>query len=160
MKRVEYVDRFVSDVFRTIDDEKWLFRAVSHSHAVSRFAYLLALRRGEDAEIAAVSGLLHDLYAYEHLDYNDHAHLGAVRAAEVLTLLGMFTEAEIDVVRAAVWHHDDLDRTDGPMDEILKDADMLDNSLTRPVDTLKPHEQMRFRAVMSELGIVQCIFNQ
>ena len=155
MTRIEFVERFVNECYMKVRDPKWQIRAIAHSHAVSRMAVLLARRRGEDAEIAAVSGLLHDLYAYEHLDYADHAHLGAGRAREVLAAMGMFSEKEMDAVYSAVWHHDDLDQTGSPMDEILKDADLFDNSLGRQLDALKPHEQKRLMAALSELGIRQ-----
>ena len=42
--------------------------------------------------------------------------------------------------------------TDSPMDEILKDADVIDHSLSDPTKAVKPHEQARYAKLCGELG--------
>ena len=39
-----------------------------------------------------------------------------------------------------------------PMDEILKDADVIDHSLSDPTKEVKPHEQARYAKLCGELG--------
>lgn len=39
------------------------------------------------------------------------------------------------------------------MDEILKDADVIDHSLTDPTKDIKAHEQERFAKLCEELGL-------
>jgi HD superfamily phosphodiesterase len=40
---------------------------MSHMVAASQFCALIALKRGENAELATIAGLLHDIYAYRML---------------------------------------------------------------------------------------------
>ena len=78
-----------------------------------------------------MAGLLHDLYAYKSGSYDDHAHLGAEYARKLLEKLAITTPEETDVICAAIWHHDSKAEVDGPMDEILKDADVIDRHRDR-----------------------------
>ncbi len=153
MDRVSMAEAFVFGRFNQIGDAKWRTRAVYHSHAVSLLCALLADKRGLDPEVAAIAGLLHDLYAYEKQDYADHAHLGAARAREVLESLGLTTAAENGLIASAIYHHDDLTLTDGPMDELLKDADLIDNALSRPARGIKENESARIEKIRAELGL-------
>ena len=153
MDRVSQVEAFAFERFNQIDDAKWRTRAVYHSHAVSLICVLLAKKRGLDPEIAAITGLLHDLYAYERRDYADHAHKGAARAKEVLASLGLTTAAENEAIASAIDHHDDLTLVDGPMDEVLKDADLIDNAMSHPAREVKENEAERIRRIREELGL-------
>jgi phosphoglycolate phosphatase-like HAD superfamily hydrolase len=112
-------------------------------------------KRGLDAELAAVCGQLHDLAAYERLSYDNHAALGAERAVQFLRELGEQDEAALCLVHSAILRHDDLGKTDGPMDEVLKDADLLDNAQLRAPEKLRPEEIKRLYRVFEELGIRQ-----
>ena len=152
MNRLECVRKEVYHIFDGIDDEAWRCRALTHSHAVALTASLLARRRGANPELAAVAGLLHDLYAYEHRDYTDHASLGAARAKVFLAGIGLFSENEIGMIADAVFHHDDLDVVSGLMDEILKDADLCDNALSDPNRPVRDTERDRVARLLRELG--------
>jgi hypothetical protein len=39
------------------------------------------------------------------------------------------------------------------MDEILKDADVIDHSLSDPTKEVKPHEAARYARLCAELGL-------
>ena len=151
--RVSAVEAFVFERFNGIDEAKWRTRAVYHSHSVSLLCVLLARKRGLAPEVAAIAGLLHDLYAYERRDYIDHAHRGAARAREVLESLGVSTPEENELIASAIYHHDDLTLIDGPMDELLKDADLMDNALSHPAREIKENEAARIARLRAELGI-------
>ena len=153
MDRVSQVEAFAFERFNQIDDAKWRTRAVYHSHAVSLICVLLAKKRGLDPEIAAITGLLHDLYAYERRDYADHAHKGAARAKEVLASLGLTTAAENEAIASAIDHHDDLTLVDGPMDEVLKDADVIHHCMNDLSKSVKDKEKARFEALCREFGM-------
>jgi len=45
---------------------------------------MIAKKRRQNSELAAMSGLLHDLWAYKSGSYDDHAHHGADYARKVL----------------------------------------------------------------------------
>ncbi|MBO4297568.1 MAG: HD domain-containing protein [Clostridia bacterium] len=153
MDRVSAVEAFAFGRFNEIEDAKWRTRAIYHSHAVSLLCALLARKRGLDAETAAIAGLLHDFYAYERRDYADHAHRGAARAKEILETLGLTTPRENETICSAIYHHDDLTVTDGPMDELLKDADLVDNALSHPARAAKENEAARLEKLREELGL-------
>ena len=153
MDRVSAVEAFVFQRFNEIEDAKWRARALYHSHAVSLLGALLARRRGEDAEVAAIAGLLHDFYAYERRDYADHAHAGAARAKEILESLNLTAPRENEIICSAIFHHDDLVAVDAPMDEILKDADLIDNAMSHPARDVKENEAARVARLRDELGL-------
>lgn len=127
--------------------------AIVHLYGVSLAATMLAKKRGLDPEIAAMAAMLHDLHAYRSGSYDDHAHKGADLAREILTELNLTDDAETEQICSAIYHHDDKQAEDGPMDEVLKDADVIHhcmNDLSKPV---KEKEQMRFAKICTEFGM-------
>ena len=46
-----------------------------------------------------------------------------------------------------------IDEVGASMDEILKDADVINYSLTDPTKEIKAHEQERFAKLCEELGL-------
>ncbi|MDO4866769.1 MAG: HD domain-containing protein [Clostridia bacterium] len=153
MSRIKDLQKQVHKVLGKMGDGDKRSKAVAHLHGVALAASVLAKKRGENAELAAMAGLLHDLYAYKSGSYDDHAHLGAEYARKLLNKLGMTTDAETEVICSAIWHHDGKAETDGPMDEILKDADVIDHSLSDPTKEVKPHERERCGKLCAELGL-------
>ena len=127
--------------------------AVAHLHGVALAAAILAKKRGEDAEIATMAGLLHDLYAYTAGSYDDHAHLGADYARKVLNKLNVASPEETEMICSAIWNHSSKDEVNGAIDEILKDADVLHHTLNDPTKAVKEHEQARYTALCGELGL-------
>ena len=71
-------------VFKVLADTDEPMKAMAHLHGVSLAAVMIARQCGQDAELAAMAGLLHDLWAYKSGSYDDHAHLGADYARIVL----------------------------------------------------------------------------
>ena len=114
---------------------------------------MLAKKRGENAELAAMAGLLHDLYAYKSGSYDGHALLGAENAHKLLNKLALTTGEESEIICSAIWHHDSKAETDGPMDEILKDADVIEHSLSDPTKEVKLYERERYEKLRAELGL-------
>jgi HD superfamily phosphodiesterase len=127
--------------------------ATAHLYGVSLAATMIAKKRGLDPEIASMAAMLHDLHAYKSGSYADHAHLGADRARQILTELALTDEAETEQICSAIYHHDDKAAVDSPMDEVLKDADVIHhcmNDLSKPI---KEKEQARFDKLCVEFGM-------
>ena len=124
-----------------------------HLYSVSQTCTLLAMKRGQNVELAAIAGLLHDIHAYQTGNRKDHAHQGALAAKKILQELNLFSEEEIDMVSQAIWHHSDKDTVDSPFDEVLKDADALQHFLIMPLAEPVPHEAARVSKLKEELGI-------
>ena len=153
MSRIRELQKQVHKVLEKMEDGDKRAKAIAHLHGVALAAAVLAKKRGENAELATMAGLLHDLYAYKNGSYDDHAHLGADYARKLLEKLAITTLEETDVVCSAIWHHDSKAEVDGPMDEILKDADVIDHSLSDPMKEIKAHEVARYAKLRAELGL-------
>ena len=102
MSRIKELQKQVHKVLEKLEDGDKRLKAVAHLHGVALAAAVLAKKRGQDPELATMAGLLHDLYAYKSGSYDDHAHLGAEYARKLLGKLELTTEAETDVVCAAI----------------------------------------------------------
>ena len=100
-----------------------------------------------------MAAMLHDLHAYKSGSYDDHAHLGAELARQILTELALTDEAETEQICSAIYHHDDKPVVDSPMDEVLKDADVIDHCLKDSSKPVKEKEQARFEALCAEFGL-------
>ena len=153
MSRIKDLQKRVHKILKdNMDDNQKRAAAIAHLHGVSLAAVMIAKKRGENPELAAMAGLLHDLYAYKSGSYDDHAHKGADYAGEVLKDLGITSKEETDIVCSAIWHHDSKAEIDSPMDEVLKDADVIHHSLGDPTKEVKEHEKERYEKLCREFG--------
>ena len=155
MSRIRDLQKQVYKVLEKIEDSDKRAKAVAHLHGVALAAAVLAKKRGEDAELAVMAGLMHDLHAYRSGSYDDHERLGADCARKLLAKLAITTPEETEIICSAIRHHGSKAVVDGPMDEILKDADVIDHSLSDPTKEVKEHEKERYAKLCAELGLVQ-----
>ena len=152
MSRIKELQKYVHHVLEGNEKEA---SQIAHLHGVALAAAILAKKRGEDAELATMAGLLHDLHAYKAGSYDDHAHLGADYARKVLKKLELTSPEETDIICTAIWNHDSKDTIGAPMDEILKDADVLHHTLGDPTKEVKEHERERYEKLCEELGLAE-----
>lgn len=150
MSRIKELQKQVIKVLASTNDP---VKAMAHLHGVSLTAVMIAKKRGENEELAAMAGLLHDLWAYKSGSYNDHANFGADYARKVLDKTGLTDPAETDIICSAIRHHDDKASVDGPFDEVLKDADVIDHCLTDPTKEIKEKERERYEKLCREFGL-------
>ena len=153
MGRLKELRKYVNRELNKMEDAKDRISAVNHLYGVSLAATILAKKRGLDPELAAMAAMLHDLHAYKTGSYDDHAHLGAELAREILTDLGLTTGEETDIICSAIYHHDDKLVIDGPMDEVLKDADVIHHCMNDLSKSIKEKEQARFDKLCAEFGL-------
>ena len=153
MGRLKELRNYINGEISKIDDVDERTAATVHLYGVSLAAVILAKKRGLNEELAAMAAMLHDLYAYKTASYDDHAHKGAELAKEILEKLGLTDEAETEMICSAIYHHDDKLVTDGPMDELLKDADVISHCLNDPAKKIKEKEQVRYDNLTKELGM-------
>ena len=97
----------------------------SHLYSVSKFAAMLALKRGLNPEIAATCGMLHDIYQVTAGTSEQHGAKGAVVAEEILRQLGLYSDEEIKIITTAIHWHSKKRKVHGPYEELLKDADVM-----------------------------------
>ena len=153
MSRLKELREYVNNELNRMDDADKRIGAVAHLYGVSLAATMIAKKRGLDPEIASMAAMLHDLHAYNTGSYDDHAHKGAELARKILSELKLTDETETDMICSAIYHHDDKLVVDAPMDEVLKDADVIHhcmNDLSKPV---KDKEQARFDKLCAEFGM-------
>ena len=153
MSRLKELRKYVDAQLNKMEDTDKRTSAVAHLYGVSLAATMIAKKRGLDPEIASMAAMLHDLHAYKTGSYDDHAHLGAELAREILGELKLTDDAETDLICAAIYHHDDKLVTDGPMDEVLKDADVIHHTLNDISKAIKEKEQVRYDKLCEEFGM-------
>ncbi|WP_029324434.1 HD domain-containing protein [Butyrivibrio sp. AE3004] len=153
MSRLKDLRTYIDKELANITDSDKRTSATAHLYGVSLAATILAKKRGLNEELAAMSGMLHDLHAYKSGSYDDHAHLGADLARKILEELGITSKEETDIICSAIYHHDDKLVTDSPMDELLKDADVIDHCFKDSSKPVKEKEQKRYDALCKEMGL-------
>ena len=153
MSRLKDLRKYINKELMKMPDEDDRISAVNHLYGVSLAATMLAKKRGLDPELAAMAAMLHDMHAYKTGSYDDHAHKGADLAREILTELELTNPEETDLICSAIYHHDDKYSVDGPMDELLKDADVIHHTLNDTAKPIKEKEQARYDRIMEEFGI-------
>ena len=153
MDRLEKVRRIVDEVLMNMTDAEERRCAYVHLYGVSQACAMLALKRNENAELAVVAGMLHDIYPCAYMDWIDHAHKGAEMARNILIDLDAFNENEINLICTAIYNHSDKSVVHDPLDELMKDADVMQHVLYNPLIAIKQHEQTRFDSLIKELDL-------
>lgn len=153
MSRLKELRKYVDRELNQMEDVDKRNGAIAHLYGVSLAATMIAKKRGLDPELSAMAAMLHDLHAYKTGSYEEHEHKGAELARDILRELKLTDEAETDMICSAIYHHGDKHVVDGPMDEVLKDADVIHhcmNDISKPV---KEKEQVRFEKLCGEFGM-------
>ena len=68
--------------------------------------------------------------------------------------MNLTSDEETDAFCSAIYHHDDKYATDSPMDELLKDADVIHHILNDTLKAIKEKEQARNDRICEELGLL------
>jgi len=153
VNRIEKVRAVVDEILLNMTNCEERRCAYLHLYGVAQACALLALKRKENVELSVVAGMLHDIYSYAKMDSRNHAHKGAEMAWDILKSLKLFTESEENMICAAIYHHSDKSELHGPLDEILKDADVMQHVLYNPLMDVKQTEQKRFHDMKSEFNL-------
>ena len=153
MSRLKELRKIVDNEINKMQDADDRTGAIAHLYGVSLAATMIAKKRGLNPEIASMAAMLHDLHAYKTGSYDDHAHLGADLARSILEGLGLTDADETDMICSAIYHHDDKLVEDGPMDEVLKDADVIHHVMKDLSKPVKEKEQARYEKLCEEFGM-------
>ncbi|MBR1628830.1 MAG: HD domain-containing protein [Lachnospiraceae bacterium] len=153
MGRLKELRKYVDAELNKMEDADKRNSAIVHLYGVSLAATMIAKKRGMDTELASMAAMLHDMHAYKSGSYEDHAHKGAELAREILGELKLTNEEETDLICSAIYHHDDKLVVDSPMDEVLKDADVIHHCMNDLSKAIKEKEQARYDKLCVEFGM-------
>ena len=154
MNRIEILRKYLDEIILNMIDVEERRCAYVHLYGVAQFCTLIALKRGENAELATMAGMLHDIYSYAKMDTKDHAHKGATLAREILTLLQITNDNETKMICEAIYNHSEKEGIHSDFSEVLKDADVFQHCLYNPMFEIKAHEKDRYEKLKAEFGIV------
>ena len=153
--RLEAVREAVDAILLNCPDPLQVRDGAVHLYGVAQACALIALRRGEDAELAAIAGMLHDLSTYADAYTPDHAARSAALARTLLRRLALFSPEEIDQVCTAIACHSEKAQVHTAFAEVLLDADVLQHGLYNPTLFLLEEEVARFRALQQEFSLAR-----
>lgn len=146
----------IDNIIKNISNEEDKRGAYVHLYGVGLMASLIAFKRGysrEIAEMAEITGMLHDLLTYVDRaeDTDDHAHKCADYAKKmVLEDLNCFSEEEKLQIYNGIYNHSDKHEKGYWFDEIIKDADAVHHSLRNPMEDYF-YSKERIQQVIREL---------
>ncbi|MCL1882162.1 MAG: HD domain-containing protein [Defluviitaleaceae bacterium] len=145
----EYIDEVLLNMTDTFDRRC----AYLHLYGVSQACALIALKRGENVELATMAGMLHDFHTYKASNPENHAVLGALLAREILNELKITTPEETDMICSAIHNHSSKGEKFSPFDEILIDADVMQHVLYDYTKPIMEHEKERFVRLVTEFSL-------
>lgn len=120
-----------------------------HMASSARLAWEMALERGADPELAACAAAVHDYGRILTGRQKGHAEAGYEPVKAFLQESGLFTAEEIETVALAVKNHSSKTVVGTPIEEIVKDADVVDcYQYGYPFD--RPEKEERYRRWLEE----------
>lgn len=154
MNRIEILRKYIDEIILNMTDVEERRCAYLHLYGVAQSCALIALKRGENAELATMAGMLHDIYSYATLNTINHAHEGAIMASNILKSLKITNEEETKIICDAIKTHSEKGIRHSNFNEVLIDADVLQHCLYNPMAEVKEHEKNRYEKLKREFGIV------
>lgn len=105
-----------------------LYRDIFHVIGSIRCAVLIAKKRGIDCSTSEIAMALHDVSRLNDGKLKDHALNSSKKAGEILRIQGV-ASAEINEIVTSIKLHVDKSEVNSELDELVKDADLLDGYL-------------------------------
>ncbi len=121
-----------------------------HLASCARTGQLLALKRGIDLELAGIACAVHDYGRIISGRQKDHALEGYEPVKRFLAQCAAFTEEEIEMIAAAVREHSNKSIIGTALEEIVKDADVLDCHLYG-LPMARAEQQERLEKILQQL---------
>jgi hypothetical protein len=153
IKRVELVRALVLETLHTIEKTSKNEEALFNLFGVSSLASLLAIRREQNSEIAAIAGLLHDFYFYKTGIKYFPGPNSADSVRPILRSTQIFTNEELSVILRSIFYQNDKHQVHGPYEEIIKDAILIQMYVQNPEEFFSDIEINRLQKGLVELGI-------
>jgi len=136
---------------QTIDRDYPIIWERIHATSCAQIGRMLAEKRGVDGEQAALACALHDIGRWISGRQYEHAPKGEDPVRRFLAEKKGTQEAKEQIVQAVI-NHSKKDEIGIPLEEIVKDADILDCHWYRE-DIMKPFHMDRLKKALEDLGI-------
>lgn len=120
LREIEKYEKIVEHRDKPIDWER------VHMASCARIGYLLAEERGVDTDLASFACTVHDYGRIISGKQEGHAEFGYLPVKDFLDRTQMLTEEEIEEIAFAVKNHSKKGEVGSPLEEIVKDADVID----------------------------------
>lgn len=153
MDRIEVLRQRIDDILRDNPSEEQRRCGFVHLYGVAQVCVVLAKRRGLNPELAAMAGMLHDIYSYKFQYDEEHAEKGSVLAREILGGLEIAPPEEITLICDAIYYHSKKAEVGTAYQELLKDADVLQHCTYNPNFSVKESERARYESLLRELAV-------
>lgn len=121
-----YLDFITAQEGNLPDRDETLNWERMHMASCARLGYLLAQERGVDPDLAACACAIHDIGRVVTGRQAGHAQAGLAPARAFLAETGLFSPEETELLARAVAHHSDKSVVGDPVEEIVKDSDVVD----------------------------------
>lgn len=120
LKEIDKYEKLVTERSHFIDWER------VHIVSCAKICYMLAEKRGIDPILASAAGACHDYGRIITGKQENHAQAGYLPVQGFLHDTGLFSDREINQIATAVKNHSKKAEIGTPLEEIVKDADVLD----------------------------------
>lgn len=155
--RTEILRKYIDEVLLNMTDTEDRRCAYLHLYGVSQACALIALKRGENVELATMAGMLHDFYTYNNavdfMNDKNHAENGAILAKAILNELNLTNEDETDLICTAIHNHSSKAESFSSFTEVLIDADVMQHCLYNFAFPVMGHEKVRFEKLVKEFSL-------
>lgn len=144
----------VIDEYGDVDRSRGSSLEWERMHAVScaKVGYLLAGERGLDPILSACACAVHDFGRVLTGIQEGHAEAGAEPARRFLLETGLFDPTEVEAIVLSVRNHSRKSETGTPLEELVKDADLIDyHSYGYPFR--REEQQRRFERIAAGRGL-------
>ncbi len=120
LKEIDKYEKQIPERDKFIDWER------VHMASCARLGYLMAEARNIDPELASCACAVHDYGRIITGKQKGHAEAGYLPVKDFLKNTGLFSDEEIEAVAVAVKNHSKKSEVGTPIEEIVKDADVID----------------------------------
>lgn len=120
LKEIDKYEKIVTERDHFIDWER------VHIVSCAKIGYMMAEERGVDPIIAAAACACHDYGRIITGKQQGHAEAGYESVQDFLKKTNLFNDNEIKTIAIAVKNHSKKSEIGSPVEEIVKDADVLD----------------------------------